>query len=261
MIVPTVPPVGGGAPGRWFMYTLTPGNRTISKSPALIAAPPMPTKIFWLAAMSRELRCKCPMVTPASLGVNGCAHAVPAVRLDASQSAAISFFMTDPCNSHVARTFGIEANATSRGGCGEPACGATAFDWGRRGSRVTCVALHIGERVGDRVVERGLDALAGRKHDPHDRHADECRHQSILDRGRAALIGEEASEVARQFGAESFWSHGPCPRFADYSSPVRCGMSGVSAGGIGYSFNRFGFTQASLWPSFGVTVPLQRRHT
>src|SRR5882724_5112693 len=76
--VPTVPPVGAGAP--WFRckYTATPGNFTTSKLPALIAVPPMATKIFLLASTSRVLRCQCPMVTPASFGGNACAHAVPA---------------------------------------------------------------------------------------------------------------------------------------------------------------------------------------
>src|SRR5258708_11057422 len=52
--------------------------------------PRMPTKIFLLTSMYFELRCQCPMVTPASLGANGCAQAVPAVRVDASNRAVIN---------------------------------------------------------------------------------------------------------------------------------------------------------------------------
>src|SRR3979490_795678 len=50
--------------------------------------PPIPTNIFLLTSMSFELRCQCPMVTPASLGVKGCAQAAPLVRADVSNSAA-----------------------------------------------------------------------------------------------------------------------------------------------------------------------------
>ena len=59
-------------------------------------------------------------------------------------------------------------------------------------------------------------------------------------------------------------SHQPRPSLRAgkvQSSVVRCATSGTSAGGIGYSRSRFGRTQASLWPSFAVTVPSQRRHT
>src|SRR6266850_1915279 len=78
--VPTVPPVGGAAP--WFRckYTATPGNFTTSKFPALIAVPPIATKIFLFASTSRVLRCQCPMVTPASFGGNDCAHVVQTAR-------------------------------------------------------------------------------------------------------------------------------------------------------------------------------------
>src|SRR5712675_1923355 len=65
----------------------------MSKSPGLAATPPRATKIFLLASTSRELRCQCPIVTPASFGGAGCARAVPAARLDTSQSADINAFM------------------------------------------------------------------------------------------------------------------------------------------------------------------------
>ena len=66
---PTVPPVGGASPGRSCRYHDTPGNITLLKSPVIPGVlPPMPTKIFLLASTSFELRCQCPMVTPASLG-------------------------------------------------------------------------------------------------------------------------------------------------------------------------------------------------
>src|SRR5262245_65318233 len=49
----------------------------------------MPTKIFSLAAISFELRCQCPLVTPASLNGNGCAVAAPTARaVDASNKLA-----------------------------------------------------------------------------------------------------------------------------------------------------------------------------
>ena len=41
-------------------------NTTLSPGP--VATPPMARKICLLAATSRELRCQCPFVTPASLG-------------------------------------------------------------------------------------------------------------------------------------------------------------------------------------------------
>ena len=66
--VPTVPPVFGGVPGAWCRNTATPGKRTISNAPGLIAVPPMATRIFLFASTSRELRCQWPMVTPTSLG-------------------------------------------------------------------------------------------------------------------------------------------------------------------------------------------------
>src|SRR5436309_10724556 len=62
----------------------------MSKLPFLTAVPPMATKIFLLASISREFMCQCPMVTPASLGGYACARAVPATRLNISDKAAIS---------------------------------------------------------------------------------------------------------------------------------------------------------------------------
>src|SRR5712671_6834311 len=67
----------------------------MSKLPFLTAVPPMATKIFLLASISREFMCQCPMVTPASLGGYACARAVPAIRLNISDKAAIRFVMGD----------------------------------------------------------------------------------------------------------------------------------------------------------------------
>src|SRR5258705_4033257 len=75
---------------------MTPGNRTMSKLPFLTAVPPIATKIFLLASMSREFICQCPMVTPISLGGKACAQAVPATRLNISDNAAISLVMAEP---------------------------------------------------------------------------------------------------------------------------------------------------------------------
>src|ERR1700689_3487438 len=55
----------------------------------------MPTKIFSLAAMSLELRCQCPLVTPASLNGNGCAPTAPAANVDASTKAANNVVFMD----------------------------------------------------------------------------------------------------------------------------------------------------------------------
>src|SRR2546427_1105707 len=91
--VPTVPPVGAGAP--WFRckYTATPGNFTTSKLPDLMAVPPIATKIFLLASTSRVLRCQCPMVTPASFGGNDCAQPIPTARVEIIHRTAISLFI------------------------------------------------------------------------------------------------------------------------------------------------------------------------
>src|SRR3989442_1393588 len=59
----------------------------------------MATKIFLLASTSRVLRCQCPMVTPASLGGNDCAHVVPAARKQITHTGEISLvslFIADP---------------------------------------------------------------------------------------------------------------------------------------------------------------------
>src|SRR5439155_23966171 len=85
---PLVPPVGGGVPGAASRVSMTPGNVTRWRPPAWKALPPMPTKIFSLTATSFELRCQWPLVTPASLNGNGCAAAVPAAKVDASNKAA-----------------------------------------------------------------------------------------------------------------------------------------------------------------------------
>jgi hypothetical protein len=54
------------------------------------------TKIFLLASTSRELRCQCPIVTPASFGGAACAKADPAASCDASHSVAIKVFIGPP---------------------------------------------------------------------------------------------------------------------------------------------------------------------
>src|SRR5258708_33173613 len=57
----------------------------------------MPTKIFSLTATSFELRCQCPLVTPASLNGNGCAAAVPTARtVDASNKLANNVVFIKP---------------------------------------------------------------------------------------------------------------------------------------------------------------------
>src|SRR5215813_462389 len=67
-----------------------PGNFTISKVPSLNAVPPKARKIFLLASTSPELRCQCPIVTPASLGGNGCAQADAVAKPVMSHSAGMS---------------------------------------------------------------------------------------------------------------------------------------------------------------------------
>src|SRR6266436_4721228 len=57
----------------------------------------MPTKIFSLTAMSFELRCQCPFVTPASLNGNGCAAAAPTARtVDVSNKLASNVVFIKP---------------------------------------------------------------------------------------------------------------------------------------------------------------------
>src|SRR5436190_6368498 len=56
--------------------------------PGLNSLPPMARKSFLLASTSFEMRCQCPIVTPASLNGAGCAAAVPAASVDASNNAA-----------------------------------------------------------------------------------------------------------------------------------------------------------------------------
>jgi hypothetical protein len=98
--VPSVGPLDGGAPPGRFRITTTPGNLTYCNgAPCMLAAvPPMPTKIFLLASMSAELRCKCPMVTPASFGGMVCATAAPAARFDASHNAVMNAFTRPSLN-------------------------------------------------------------------------------------------------------------------------------------------------------------------
>src|SRR4030095_9052328 len=90
--LPTLPPVAGAAPAFWFRYTSTPGNLTISKLPALIGVPPIATKIFLFASMSREFKCQCPLVTPAALTGNGCADVNAGTSMEITQTARSSFF-------------------------------------------------------------------------------------------------------------------------------------------------------------------------
>src|ERR1700704_6100050 len=83
----------------------------MSKSPGLAATPPKATKIFLLASTSRELRCQCPIVTPASFGGAGWARAGPAARLDTSQSADINAFMGRlPVGFALSRAIGAKAS-------------------------------------------------------------------------------------------------------------------------------------------------------
>src|SRR5438132_4670120 len=56
--------------------------------PGLNSLPPMARKSFLFASTSFEMRCQCPMVTPASLNGAGCAAAVPAASVDANSNAA-----------------------------------------------------------------------------------------------------------------------------------------------------------------------------
>src|SRR5215813_9355087 len=86
---PTVPPVGVCS----RKMTSTPGNRTRALSP-WTSAPPIAKKIFLVASMLRVLRCQCPMVTPASFGVNACPHAIPAESTKIPHKAKVSFFTT-----------------------------------------------------------------------------------------------------------------------------------------------------------------------
>src|SRR5262245_41532828 len=69
--------------------TTTPGNVTRCSGPPSAAVPPIPTKIFLLASILAELRCQWPMVTPASLGLKGCAQAEPLARHEVTNRAAI----------------------------------------------------------------------------------------------------------------------------------------------------------------------------
>src|SRR5580765_5310973 len=55
--------------------------------PGLNSLPPMARNSFLLASTSFEMRCQCPIVTPASLKGAGCAAAVRAASVDASNNA------------------------------------------------------------------------------------------------------------------------------------------------------------------------------
>src|SRR5262245_58932209 len=57
-----------------------------------MAVPPIATKIFLFASMSREFRCQCPLVTPAALTGNGCADASAGTSMEITQTARSSFF-------------------------------------------------------------------------------------------------------------------------------------------------------------------------
>src|SRR5882762_5615811 len=57
--------------------------------------PPMARNSFLFASTSLEARCQCPIVTPMALNGAGCAAAVPAVRVDASNKAANRFVFTE----------------------------------------------------------------------------------------------------------------------------------------------------------------------
>src|SRR5947207_4043019 len=63
--------------------------------PGLNSLPPMARKSFLLASTSFEMRCQCPIVTPASLNGAGCAAAVPAASVDASNNATKTVLFTN----------------------------------------------------------------------------------------------------------------------------------------------------------------------
>src|SRR5947209_598872 len=97
--------------------------------------PPMPTRIFLLTSMSRELRCQCPIVTPASLGVKGCALAAPAASVVVRKSAAIRVLMAVSLLGCFRAWSG--ANASTRPACEKAqTAGADAVSPGRGSSSV-----------------------------------------------------------------------------------------------------------------------------
>jgi hypothetical protein len=57
-----------------------------------MAVPPIATKIFLFASMSREFICQCPLVTPAALTGNGCADASAGTSREITHDARSSFF-------------------------------------------------------------------------------------------------------------------------------------------------------------------------
>ena len=128
--------------------------------------------------------------------------------------------------------------------------------------QLTALLAHVLQRRDDLAVERVLDALADRAQRAEDGERDQRRHQPVFDRGGAALVGSERGEDAREGRRGERWLIGGFHAVSGFhTSAVRCGISGMSASGIGYSRSRFGRTQASCCPSLGITVPSQRRHT
>ena len=86
--------------------------------------------------------------------------------------------------------------------------------------------------------------------------------QGVFDRGRALLVGDEARRMSawssggRILGLSFYWPSG-----SHHSSVVRWDTSGSSAGGIGYSRNRFGRTQrVSGLPAPSLSPPNAGRH-
>src|SRR5262245_31067177 len=57
-----------------------------------MAVPPIATKIFLFASISREFRCQWPLVTPAALTGNGCADASAGTSMNITHDARSSFF-------------------------------------------------------------------------------------------------------------------------------------------------------------------------
>src|SRR5258706_430017 len=91
------------------------------KLPFLTATPPMATKIFLLASMSRELRCQCPIVAPAAWGGKVGAEGVPAASVNISDKAAIHLVMADLFVEL------IGGDATTLPGCAEAYAEAVPF--------------------------------------------------------------------------------------------------------------------------------------
>src|SRR6266853_4383446 len=123
----------------------------------------MPTKIFSLAATSFELRCQCPLVTPASLNGNGCAAAALTARtVDASKKLANNVVFINPSVLHryaVAPAFAssLPSPAAGRGREGRLTMNATSLRqsakawppaWSGRGRAAPTPSLRQSEGIG-----------------------------------------------------------------------------------------------------------------